>query len=105
MKQLAKRLQSAREERAMSLRDLEKLLRSTGYEISHDSIRHYEKGDRTIPVEYVRNLARALDLDASWLLFGTEAGSGAEAGSEAEAGSGAKAGSEAEVGSEAETGD
>jgi transcriptional regulator with XRE-family HTH domain len=70
---LAMRLKEVRQARGLSLRRMQHALENRGYEVSHDSIRHYEQGTRTIPVDYVRMVCIALDVDAAWLMFGDRA--------------------------------
>lgn len=71
MQDIARRLRDLRRTRQLSLRGMQDLLASAaGERISHDSIRHYERGSRTIPAAYLRAVCRALDVDPAWLLLG-----------------------------------
>lgn len=72
MLELAARLEAVRKKRGLSLREMAQALRASGYSVSHDSIRHYEKGDRTVPAEFVRAVCLTFGIDPQWLLFGEE---------------------------------
>lgn len=64
------RLGRLRDTLGLSLRAMaETIHRETGYEVSHDSVRHYEDG-RTVPARYLRAVAATFGLRPEWLLSG-----------------------------------
>lgn len=68
MTPIATRLKEVRDRRGLSLRAFAEAIReSTGYEISHSAVRHYEKG-RPPPADYVRAVSEAFGIDVRWLL-------------------------------------
>lgn len=73
MQDIARRLRELRRTRQLSLRGMQDLLASAaGERFSHDSIRHYEQGSRTIPASYLRAVCHALKVSPAWLLLGDQ---------------------------------
>ncbi|HSJ23822.1 MAG TPA: hypothetical protein VK929_03990 [Longimicrobiales bacterium] len=71
MQGIARRLRDVRVGTGLSLRGMQALLaREAGESISHDSIRHYENGTRSVPAVYLHSVCMALGVDPSWLLLG-----------------------------------
>lgn len=69
MSSIATRLESIRKERNLSLREFSDRLSEEGFDVSHSTVRDYEKG-RTVPADYVLTVASTFDEDPSWILTG-----------------------------------